>query len=171
MGFDPTPYIRYALDFGMVGVNVVGLKPYQVDLITIQNDQIGFNDVSTGRSVNVFRLLVADGYRFYAPGDGYLNPKVTQESGEQLMVSGGQLTSITIRLGPFCFPYNVNNFAGGKDPALFQPTSGQVYVRIMGPGMAAEGNFFDVMKVATDNMGNLTYYLILTATQQNPKLV
>lgn len=174
---DPTQNLRYALDFGAGPVgSILGIRQYQSWLITVQNEQIGFDDSTSQRIVTQTRLLVADGYRSYSVGDGYLNLHVQQEDGQQLVISNGQITAQKLMLGPLVFPYFVNNFSGGYDPAIFQPALGtsnnkNIYIQIRGPALSPKGNFFEVKKMVIKGMSNITYRLELEATLQNPLLV
>jgi hypothetical protein len=175
MSFDASHAFKYAEDFMLAFTSIIGRSPYHSYLITITNDQVDINDVNTGRVVTQQRLLIADGYRDYAAGDGYLNPIIKQINGEQLVLSNGQLTANQIMLGPIVFPYNWNNFAGGTDSALFQPPLGsnsntQIYVQLRGPGLSPNGNFFEVKQVVLKNMAAFSYRLLLEATSSNPAL-
>lgn len=171
---DPTQNLRYALDFGAGPVtSIVGITQYQVWLINVTNDPIGFDDASNQRSVTQTRLTVADGYRTYAVGDGYLNPRVRQVDGEQLLISNGQITAQKLMLGPFVFPYTVNGFSGGIDPVKFQPAIGntnstEIYIQLRGPALSPKSNFFEVKKIVLLGMNNIAYRLELEATLQNP---
>lgn len=175
MTFDASEAFKYSEDFMLAFTSIIGRTPYQIFLITITNDQIDINDVNTGRVVTEQRILIADGYRSYAAGDGYLNPIVKQLSGEQLVLSNGQLTANQLMLGPIVFPYTANGFSGGTDAALFQPPLGsnsntQIYVQIRGPGLSPKGNFFEVKQVVLKNMAAFSYKLLLEATSSNPAL-
>ena len=166
MGFDASQSFRYAMDFTLAQTSILGVTPYSVYVIQIVNDQIDISDTDGYRAVTETRVLIADGYRPYSAGDGYLNPIVTQELGQQLIISNGQLTSNSIELGPIVFPYTQNNFSGGTDSQLFQPAIGsynnvQVYVQLRGVGLAPNGNYFDVDQIVISDMGGLSYRVIL----------
>jgi hypothetical protein len=169
MAFDCSQAFRYAMDFSLAVTNIVAVTPYQVYLINIVNDQIDITDTSANRVVTQTRILMADGYRSYAPFDGYLNPIVQQEDGSQLVLSNGQLTSNKIMVGPIVFPYTLNNFSGGTDIQLFQPSIGnnnntQIYIQIRGDALSPKGNFFDIKEAVISDMGGLSYRLICEAT-------
>ena len=164
-GFDPSQAFRYAMDFSLAVTNIVSVTPYSVYLINIVNDQVGLNDVDTNRVVTETRILLADGYRSYAPGDGYLNPIVTQNFGEELILSNAQITANLILVGPIVYPYFWNNFHGGTDSQIFQPPSNgkvntQIYIQIRGDSLSTDGNYFDIKEIKTKDMGGLSYYLL-----------
>ena len=175
MTFDASQSFKYSEDFMLAFTSIIGRSPYEVFLITITNDQVDINDTNTNRVVTEQRILIADGYRSYAAGDGYLNPIVKQLDGQQLILSNGQLTSNHLMVGPIVFPYVWNNFSGGTDATLFQPPIGsnsntQIYVQIRGPGLSPNGNFFEVKQVVLKNMAAFSYRLLLEATSSNPAL-
>ena len=166
MTFDASSAMRYAMDFTLAQTSIVGVTPYSVYVYQILNDQVDISDTDGYRVVLKERILIADGYRTYASQDGYLNPIVTQEMGESLLVSNGQITSNIIILGPLVFPYTANNFTGGIDTAIFQPpildnNNIQVYVQLRGDALSPKGNFFDVDEIKTADMGGLSYYVVL----------
>lgn len=176
MTFDASEAFKYAEDFMLAFTSIIGRSPYKTYLITITNDQVDINDTGSGRTVTEQRILIADGYRDYAAGDGYLNPIVKQLDGQQLVLSNGQLTANQLMVGPIVFPYDYNNFSGGTDSALFQPPIGsnsntQIYVQIRGPGLSTNGNFFEVKQVVLKNMAAFSYRLLLESTSSNPLLV
>ena len=155
------------MDFTLAQTSVVGVTPYEVFLVEITNDQVSFDATDASRIVDETRILIADGYRSYAALDGYLNPIVRQENGENLFLSAGQLTSDMIAVGPIVFPYFWNNFSGGTDAQIFQPpansTNIQVYIQIRGVALSPSGNFFDVKQMQISDMGGLSYKLICQA--------
>ena len=169
MTFDASQALRYAMDFGLAVPSIVGVSEYAVYLVTIANDQVDINDTDNNRVVYTSRITVADGYRNYAAGDGFLNPIIAQENSEQLIISNGQLTSDKLLLGPLVFPYTLNSFSGGTDPIVFQPplnnvSNLQVYIQIQGAGLSLSGNFFTVSSVKIDDMSGLSYYVGLKSS-------
>jgi hypothetical protein len=175
MGFDSSQALKYAEDNALAVPSILGIKAYPTYLITVYNDDIGFGDSDSGKSVTAQRLTLADGYRSYAAGDGYLNPIIKQLDGSQVILSNGMLTSNTLVLGPLVFPYDMAGITGGIDATLFQPASGsannkQIYIWIQGVGLAPNGNFFEVKEVIIKNMTNLTYKLLLVAVGDLPDL-
>ena len=176
MTFDASQALRYAMDFGLATTSIIGVSPYAVYLVNIENGQISIDDTAGSRSVTETRLLIADGYRSYAStADGYLNPMLKQLDGQQLLISNGQLTANHLVLGPLVFPYNWNNFAGGVDATLFQPPIGAnnnsaIYIQIRGPALSPFGNFFEVKHVIITKMHGLSYRLLLQSTSSNPRL-
>ena len=175
MTFDASQAFKYAEDFSLAMASIIGRCPFSIYLITITNDQIDINDTNNARVITEQRLLYADGYRNYAAGDGYLNPIIKQLSGEQLILSNGQLTANQLLLGPLVFPYTWNNFSGGIDSVLFQPPIGsnnntQIYIQVRGPALSPNGNFFEVKQVVLKNMAAFSYRLLLEATSSNPAL-
>ncbi len=166
--FDASQCMRYAMDFMLAVPSVIGVSEYSIYLINVINDQIGFNDTSINEVITETRLLVADGYRTYAAGDGYLNPCIKQETGQNLVLSNGQLTTNKLILGPLVFPYTCNNFSGGLDSMIFQPPVGtnsnqQIFIQIRGNALSPNGNYFDVEEINIADMGGLSYYLVLKA--------
>jgi hypothetical protein len=129
---------------------------------------VAFDDVSTNRVIQETRLLVADGYNQFAPPDGYLNPMIEQENGQQLTISNGAITANTLKLGPFAFPYTYNNFSGGIDPIIFEPPNDgsnniQLYIHIVGTSLSPKGNYFSIKRIMIDGMGDISYSLLLEA--------
>ena len=119
------------------------------------------------------RLLMADGYRNYSAGDGYLNPMVKQEHGENVVLSNGQLTNNIIYLGPLVLPYILNGVCGGIDPKLFQPALNknnniQIYIQLRGQALSPKGNYFQVKELKISDMGGISYIVVLEATNTNP---
>lgn len=171
MSFDASQAFRYSMDFMLAQTSVLAVTPNSVYIVEVTNDQIGFNDTSAARITKETRVLIADGYRSYAAGDGYLNPIIEEPSGQSLVLSAGQLLNQTLQLGPIVFPYNWNNFAGGTDSNLFYPLVGsnknvQIYVQIRGVGLALNSNFYDVDHMKIADMGGLSYYLMLNANSR-----
>jgi hypothetical protein len=147
---------------------VLGVSPYSATVITITNDQVDIDDTDGYRNITSTRVLIADGYRSYSSGDGYLNPILAQEDSQQLMISNGQLTANSLILGPIVFPYTCNGFTGGTNAQLFQPSIGannniQVYLQIQGAGLSPTGNYFDVDKIVICDMSGLSYKVVLKA--------
>jgi hypothetical protein len=175
MTFDASQAFRYAMDFTLAQTSVLGVTPYQVYLIQIDNDLVNFDDTTTNKQVTTTRILIADGYRNYAALDGYLNPIVTQENGENLVLSNGQIVANTIVVGPIVFPYTQNGFSGGTDAQIFQPPIGtnnnlQIYLQIQGVALSPSGNFFQVKEMKIAGMSGLSYQLVCTATVTNPNI-
>jgi hypothetical protein len=163
------------MDFTLAIPAIIGVAPYSIFVVTIANDQVDINDVATNRQVTETRILLADGYRDYAGGDGYLNPFIVQSEGNQLVLSHGQLTANTLKMGPLVPPYFWNDFAGGTDSAVFQPSIGsnnnlQVFVQIRGHELTLNGNFFEVKEIVIDTLMGLSYHVMLEATASNPLL-
>jgi hypothetical protein len=175
MTFDASQAFRYAMDFGLANASIVGVAEYNVYLITVVNDVIGFGDSNTSLATTAQRIVIADGYRSYAGGDGYLNPIIQQNNGQNIVLSNGLITANTLTLGPIVLTYFANNFAGGIDPVNFQPATGtnnntQIYIQIGGPGLSPTGNFFQIKEVIINGMSNLSYQLLLIATADKPDL-
>ena len=171
MGFDASNAFKYQTDFMLAFPSIVGASPYSAYLVEITNDQIAFDDTSGGRLVSSLRITVADGYRDYAAGDGYLDPLIVQEFGQQLIISQGQLSSSIVLLGPLVFPYTENGFSGGFDSNLFQPlittnNNIQVYVQIQGPGLSVKKNLFEVKEIRLVDMSGIAYLLVLSASDK-----
>lgn len=165
MGFDASQALRYAADQALALPSILGVSQYAVFLITVSNDQVDINETDTQRLVSKKRIVIADGYRAYSSADGYLNPMLSQEEGEQLIISAGKLTANRLLLGPLVFPYTLNNFSGGFDPQLLQPANGggnkQVYIQIQGIGLSPSGNFFTIKELVLDQMSNISYSVVL----------
>lgn len=164
--FDASQAFRYAMDKGLAIPSMLGVSQYSVYITTVTNDQVDINDVDSNRLVTSTRLLISDGYRSYAAGDGYLNPMIQQEMGEQLIISNGKLTANKLKLGPLVFPYTLNGLSSGIDPNLFQPAIGSntnvsVYVQVKGLGLNPNTNFFTIEEIVIDGMDNLSYEVIL----------
>lgn len=175
MTFDASPAFRYAMDFTLAQTSVLGVSPYAVYVYSTTNAAIDLDDLASVSSSTTQRILIADGYRNYASGDGYLNPIVTEETTAILLGSGTVFSSKTILVGPLVLPYTANNFSGGTDPAVFSPpknaTNLQYWIQIIGPGVLGgygQGSFYDITEIRLSDMGNLSYYLILKATATNP---
>jgi hypothetical protein len=171
MGFDASNAFKYSTDFVLAYASIVGVSPYEAYLVEITNDQIAFNDTSSGRVVSSTRILLADGYRSYAAGDGYLDALIVQEYGQQLVLSNGQLTTNILLLGPLVFPYTENGFSGGFDSTLFQPAIAsnnniQIYVQIQGPGLSPKKNFFEVKEIRLVDMSGISYLAVLSASDR-----
>jgi hypothetical protein len=171
MTFDASAAFKYQMDYMLAIPSILGVAQYKVYLVQVVNDQIDFNDTAASRVVSSTRLLVADGYRDYATPDGYLNPTIQQEFGAQLVLSNGQFVDAVLLLGPLVFPYTANGFSGGIDPLILQPAIGsnnniQIYIQIQGLGLNPKGNFFDVKEIRIADMGNLSYYAVLSANDK-----
>lgn len=166
--FDSSQAFRYSADQMLAVPSILGVATYQSFITLITNDQVDINDTDTSRLVTSTRLLIADGYRVYAgTSDGYLNPELHQEKGEQLIISNGKLTANRLILGPLAFPYSLNGLSSGIDPQLFQPAIGSnnnnisLYVQIKGIGLNPNTNFFTVEEIILDDMANLLYRVVL----------
>jgi hypothetical protein len=170
MGFDASQAFKYSTDFMLAVPSILGVATYQVNLITIINDQVNYDDPTNTRVATSNRITVADGYRDYSSGDGYLNPMVKDANGQTLVLSGGSIVDMEVILGPLVFPYYENNFAGGLDSGLFYPllntaNNVQVFIQLMGPGLnEVNGNFFKVKEVVLNAMSNIYFKLRLTGT-------
>lgn len=173
--YDPAHALRAAMDEGLAIPSIMGVSEYQSYLIIITNDQINSDDSSNNKVVVTSRLTVADGYRCWAPRDGYLNPMLKQMAGEQITISNGQLTNNLLVLGPLVFPYEICCETRGTDPQRFQTVSyqsnnTQIYIQIKGLGLSPLGNFFQVKEIKIDDMGSLSYHVLLEATVTVPNL-
>lgn len=166
MGFDASPFNRWGMDYSLASTSISAVSPYSAYIIKIVNDQVDITDTDADRVVTESRILIADGHRWYAPGDGYLNPILEQEDGQQLIISNGQLTTTRLILGPLVFPYTTYFVSGGTDVNLFQPQIGsnnnvQVYVQVRGPGLSLKSNYFVVDRIMTEDMTGLSYKVLL----------
>ena len=170
MSYDPSQYLRQSVDSILALPNMIGAAQYQVYLVQVSKDQISFDDVSAARTVAKTRITVADGYRANAPQDGYLNPVLKHQSGEQLVLSNGQLTNNLIIMGPLVFPYATATMTGGLDPTLFQPATSniniQTFIQIAGSGLSPKGNFFDIKEIILEVMSNITYSVLLSVNDR-----
>jgi hypothetical protein len=172
------PYIlRYAEDISNAVDCLVAHNMKKVFLVTIMNDAIDFQDNTKNKAAIQTRLIIADGYRSTAPGDGYLNPGVHQVKSNINVLSAGQLVDNTILVGPFCFPYERNNQWFGIDPIIFQPwlsnNNLQVYLLIFGEGLAKNGDFFKITEIVISGKGmgdNISYKVKAEATNTRPQL-
>jgi hypothetical protein len=169
--------LRMANDYATTATCVIGEAAYEVNLITIINDQINFNDSITtpGRTVSIKRLTIADGYRGFVTPDGYMNVPVKQVDGEQLLLSGGIITNQLLILGPISFPYTAGHVSGGIDPNVFQPPRGssgntQIFIQLQGQSLSSNGNFFEIKQIMLSHMATVCYNLLLQATASNPLL-
>jgi hypothetical protein len=174
MGFDASQSFRYSEDFTLAIPSILGVAPYQVWLVNIINDQISFNQTNSLRVETRKRILVADGYRSYAPNDGYLNPMIEQLDNRTIVISNGQLDADTLLLGPIVFPYILNGFSGGIDPlSTFQPprsinSNQQIYIQILGNGLATTGNYFRVDTILLkESLFQLSYRVLLKSIGSN----
>jgi hypothetical protein len=167
---DASDPIRLANDYALLGRVMLGECPYAVWLYQITNDQISFADLPANPTITKTRLTVCEGYLSFAPGDGYLNPPVSQLTGEQLVLSGGALTDNIVKLGPLVFPY-VSGQGGGINPQIFQntsPNNEQLYIQLTGPSLNANGNYFVVKQLVIESMNNIRYWVLLQATSSTP---
>jgi hypothetical protein len=175
MSFDASQALRYAMDQGLAVPSILGVCEYAVYLYTLSNDQIDLDHLTSVSSVSTQRILIADGYRSYAAGDGYLNPMVKEDSTSVLLGSNAVFTSKTVTVGPIVMPYNLNNLVSGYDPNTFAPptnsTNLQYWIQLVGPGILGgygQGSFYDINEIRLSDMGNLSFYLIIKATGTNP---
>jgi hypothetical protein len=167
-GIDASEAFRYAMDWGGLALaSITSVSPYSSYVVQTISDLIDFDDNSTPITT-ITRLLIADGFRPYAPNDGYLNPMLKQESGSQFTISQGQLTNNTLVLGPIVFPYTYNGFTGGVDTAIYQPPTKKtsIFIQIRGPGLSTSGNLFNIKEIIIDGMAGLSYSLQLQANMK-----
>jgi hypothetical protein len=171
--------LKYAEDMTNVVDCLLAQNRKKVNLVNIISDQINYNDTTTNKTVIITRIVIADGYRSYAPPDGYLNPRVELAKSVGILVSSnGQLTDNMFVVGSLVFPYTLNGFSGGLDPIVFQPASErasniQTYLQIFGLGLSPTGNFFQIKEILLSGKGiqeGISYKLLIEATSTNPLL-
>jgi hypothetical protein len=150
--------LRFATDQAEAAVSSIGLHPYKVNLITIKNDQISFDQIDTSKITTTQRITLADGYRCWDFGDGYLNPQVVFSNSSTVVLAGGQLTNNKALIGPLVYPYNYGGISAGYDPiTTFFPaiipgtTNVQIYVQILGRGLATSGNYYKITEIVFHN--------------------
>jgi hypothetical protein len=176
MGFDASQALRYSKDQVLAIPSILGVSEYAIWLYQTVNAPVSFSDVGQGTPNAPIRITVADGYRSYAAGDGYLNPMLEQEGTQTLVMVNGQLTAENLRLGPIVFPYTFLQFTGGIDPLLFQPPRGNnkhitSYIQVLGTGLATSGNYFVCKSIILDSgMSNISYQVELVAAGANVKV-
>jgi hypothetical protein len=178
-----TSALSYAEDFTNAVDCIISENTKSVYVVSIVNDQIGYDDSGASVVASTTRITIADGYRAYlasedTPFDGYLNPGMRQLSRSEVkFLSNGQLTTNMFLVGPICFPYTYNSFSGGLDPlAVFQPPIGsnsnlQVYLQIFGTGLPETNNFFAIKDIVLTGKGiqeGISYKLLVEACLVNP---
>jgi hypothetical protein len=160
---------------------LLGLNPYAIYVLTIENDEVSFDDPTNIRVVNPpQRIVLADGYLPSAPYDGYLNPRVVQTSSSVSVLAGGQLSANYISIGPLCYPYtNGYGLSGGYDPlSTFQASTTlpgqnnlQVWLQIVGIGLSSTANsFYRVISIRLSGKGiqeGVSYKVIAESTGTN----
>jgi len=170
--------LKYAEDMTNAVDCLLAQNRKQINYVAITNDAINYDDTNINKTTIISRLTIADGYRSYAPYDGYLNPGFEQISAENTVLSAGQLTDNLFLIGPFVFPYELNGVSGGVDPYLFQPSIGsnnniQIYLQIFGLGLSPQGNFYKIKEIKLSGKGiqaGISYKLLIQSTQSNPLL-
>lgn len=174
--FDSSNVYRFSMDQTLSTTSIQGVTPYQVWLIQIANDIVNYDDNTLNKTVIQTRITVGNLLAVYSAEDGFLNPIVTQENGENLVLSGGQITDNIILLGPLVYPYKVNQYSGGTNSQIFQPQNDatnntQVFVQLRGDSLSPKGNFFEVKEIKIDDMGGISYQVVLKATITSPNLL
>lgn len=179
MNFDPTPAIRYSIDYGALAtIGILGMDRYATFLVEATAPPIDLASLSNPiQTLTSTRITVADGYRpDIAPGDGYLYPLVKEILTTEPLVSGGVLSVRQVQVGPLVFPYvwdspfGYDQISGGLDPSFFTPLA-NYWIQIIGEGIIGghgNGAFYDIKEIRLTSMKNLTYYLILESTSSAP---
>lgn len=167
--------LRFAEDYANATDVILGECPYKTFLSISNNDSIDIDTLFNPPVVpTLTRITIADGYRAYlksAYNDGYMYPQVIQMDGQKLIESGGVLSDNLLVLGPLVLPYTTCGKTGGTDPQIFQPgrnANSNIQILLIGPGLAPNGSYFDIIEIAINAMNNINYDLILKASGNNP---
>lgn len=166
---------RWAEDQCNVVDCLQGQNLKKVQAVYITGDQVQFDDTGASRVVTTQLITIADGYRSYSQGDGFLYPRVNQKSGKVSRLAGAELSHNEVLVGPICFPYQVNTMSGGLDPvAVFQPTVGSIHLQITNIGFPSDISFFSIDEVMLTGKGiqeGISYYLKCKGAEYSPLIV
>ena len=148
MNFDPINALRYAQDTGYAAAAILSNSPYKIYLIAIQ---------PSGRTRTDTRLTVSDGYRNYAPSDGYLNPMCYHITQKEVILSGKQLTPKDYKFS-LVLPYSVGNLSGGLSTNIFDPGTAHevIYIKIVGNDTPSTGIYCKIDHIEVDD-DNISY--------------
>ena len=156
----PIEMIRYAADVGLRVPDLLGLRPYHMEIHFTEwagRPGVGVPTVSTFRLTNG------------SVQDGYVNPRFRQVTKQEIVLSGNLLQDQDIVIGPLLFPYDTGmGETGGIDPDIFSDPIASVgsvtemYINITGPNLPAAGNNYKKIWDATDR--NVIYRVYLRNT-------
>lgn len=97
--------------------------------------------------------------------NGNQNPKVTQISNQDAMLSNGVYSNQDVRVGPFTPPFTGGGIAYATlDPAVNAGT--EFFFKLVGPGEPVAGEWFRRLKDEADS--SLHIYVILRALGSTP---